>query len=65
MATTSETTFVIELPKCTSCGRPIAPYDKGVKFACPNCGETIIWRCSHCRKLSIKYKCIKCGFEGP
>ncbi|RLE74699.1 MAG: RNA-binding protein [Thermoprotei archaeon] len=53
------------MPMCTSCGKPIPPHERGVKFRCPNCGEFIIWRCYKCRKLMNPYKCPKCGFEGP
>jgi len=52
-------------PICSSCGRPIPPYEKGVKFTCPNCGTVTIWRCRKCRELVISYKCPNCGFEGP
>jgi len=55
----------LTVPTCTSCGRPIPPYSRGVRFKCPNCGETTIWRCEKCRKLVNKYVCPKCGFEGP
>jgi len=53
------------VPICSSCNRPITPWERGVAFRCPNCGEVIIWRCSKCRKMSVEYKCPKCGFVGP
>ena len=56
---------VLRLPTCTSCGKLIPPYERGVKFRCPNCGEIIIWRCEKCRKQGNTYMCPKCGFEGP
>ncbi|RLE59475.1 MAG: hypothetical protein DRJ32_04545, partial [Thermoprotei archaeon] len=28
----------ITVPICSSCGRPIPPHERGVKFRCPNCG---------------------------
>ncbi|OYT31377.1 MAG: RNA-binding protein [Thermofilum sp. ex4484_79] len=55
----------LNLPTCTSCGRPIPPFEIGTKFRCPNCGEVIIWRCRLCRKQGNIYVCPKCGFEGP
>ncbi|ABM81180.1 zinc finger domain-containing protein [Hyperthermus butylicus] len=54
-----------KLPMCASCGRPITPWEKGVAFVCPNCGEVVIWRCARCRKMGVVYRCPKCGFEGP
>ncbi len=51
--------------KCTTCKRNVIAEEGWVKFPCPNCGETIIVRCSQCRRLSNPYKCEKCGFEGP
>ncbi len=60
-----EVEMELEMPVCSSCNRPIAPYERGIKFYCPNCGESIIWRCPKCRKLVVPYKCVKCGFEGP
>ncbi|MCC6039534.1 MAG: zinc finger domain-containing protein [Thermofilum sp.] len=53
------------LPKCTSCGKLIAPYERAVSFRCPQCGEAVIWRCEKCRRLSNPYVCPKCGFRGP
>lgn len=55
----------LKLPVCTSCGRPITPYERGVRFKCPNCGKITIWRCAKCRKLGNLYVCPNCGFEGP
>ncbi len=54
-----------KLPTCMSCNRLITPWERGVAFPCPNCGEVIIWRCSKCRKMGVPYKCPKCGFTGP
>jgi len=34
-------------------------------FKCPNCGEVEIVRCQRCKRMGLKYKCPKCGFEGP
>jgi len=50
---------------CSSCGKKIVNQESATSFKCPNCGETIITRCEKCRILSVKYKCEKCGFEGP
>jgi len=55
----------ITTPICSSCKRPVPPTEKAVKFTCPNCGMVTIWRCYRCRKLSVPYKCVNCGFEGP
>jgi len=55
----------LELPLCISCRSPITPKEKGVEMFCPNCGETIFWRCKKCRELVNNYKCVKCGFIGP
>ncbi|MEM4605978.1 MAG: zinc finger domain-containing protein [Candidatus Pacearchaeota archaeon] len=47
--------------KCNSCnyeGTEIVIFD------CPSCKEKIV-RCLKCRRLSIDYKCEKCGFKGP
>ena len=55
----------IELEYCYSCNKTISPTVPGsVKFACPKCGGLII-RCSECRRLSNKYNCPSCDFEGP
>jgi len=55
----------LKLATCISCGKPIAPFERAVRFRCPNCGEVLIWRCQKCRKLGNTYVCPKCGFEGP
>jgi hypothetical protein len=55
----------ISLPLCSSCNRPVKPAERATKFYCPNCHETLIWRCEKCRKFSRRYKCVNCGFEGP
>ena len=55
----------LELPVCTSCGRPIMPNEESVKFYCPNSGYVLIWRCQIHREFARQYKCIGCGFEGP
>ncbi|MCS4541675.1 MAG: zinc finger domain-containing protein [Euryarchaeota archaeon] len=48
---------------CTSCGGNL---DLGsIEFPCPNCGDVIIVRCSRCRQVSNRYKCVKCQFSGP
>jgi len=59
------TLYGTEVPRCTSCNRPIAPDERGVRFICPNCGKAEIWRCEKCRKLGTPWKCPVCGFEGP
>ncbi|VVB75245.1 Uncharacterised protein [Candidatus Tiddalikarchaeum anstoanum] len=51
--------------KCTSCKMEISVSGHHVVLKCPNCGEAQINRCDTCRKRVIKYKCPKCGFEGP
>ncbi|MCF2139277.1 MAG: zinc finger domain-containing protein [Candidatus Lokiarchaeota archaeon] len=50
---------------CTSCGKMIQPNENAVHFACPNCGDVLLWRCERCRRFARPYKCPKCGFEGP
>ncbi|MEM1508790.1 MAG: zinc finger domain-containing protein [Thermofilaceae archaeon] len=55
----------LKIPLCSSCHKPIAPYERGVRFRCPNCGEVEIWRCEKCRKQCNTYQCPKCGFAGP
>jgi predicted RNA-binding Zn-ribbon protein involved in translation (DUF1610 family) len=50
---------------CTSCNKRVTNDPGTVVFKCPNCGEAVIVRCSHCREVVAKYKCPKCGFEGP
>ncbi|MFP3189884.1 MAG: zinc finger domain-containing protein [Thermoproteota archaeon] len=55
----------LSLVRCSSCNRPIPPYERAIKFPCPNCGRTTIIRCERCRKLVNNYICINCGFKGP
>jgi len=50
---------------CTSCKSKINNIGGATSFKCPKCGKEEIIRCSQCRKIASKYKCIKCGFEGP
>ncbi|HDQ59799.1 MAG TPA: RNA-binding protein [Candidatus Woesearchaeota archaeon] len=50
--------------RCTSCNADIVVIPNSVEFACP-CGREKIIRCGKCRKISVKYKCKECGFEGP
>ena len=47
--------------QCLSCKKVVG--SNGVTFKCPGCGK-MIFRCSFCKKLGVKYKC-DCGFEGP
>jgi len=54
-----------DVPICSSCGKPIKPYERGVHFLCPNCGKAEIWRDWLCRKTGNPYTCPVCGFEGP
>ncbi|MCS7105743.1 MAG: zinc finger domain-containing protein [Candidatus Aenigmarchaeota archaeon] len=51
--------------KCSTCKVNVLAKENFVKFECPNCGETLIVRCSTCKALSNKYTCSKCGFTGP
>src|SRR5712692_9680162 len=55
----------VRMPSCNWCGRMILPREGAVKFPCPQCGETTIWRCEKCRGFGRPYKCQKCGFSGP
>jgi predicted RNA-binding Zn-ribbon protein involved in translation (DUF1610 family) len=34
-------------------------------FLCPSCGKHEIVRTAAMRKISAKYTCPACGFEGP
>lgn len=54
-----------EIPRDSAINEPITPYEKGVKFLCPNCGKAEIWRSWRARKMGIVYRCPVCGFEGP
>jgi len=51
--------------KCTSCGKRMTNDPSSTSFKCPGCNNQVINRCSHCRKISAKYVCPECGFEGP
>jgi len=49
--------------KCVSCGKGLI--EQGyTTFKCPECKE-IIGRCNNCREQSVRYTCMKCGFQGP
>ena len=50
---------------CSSCKVRIDNVEGSTRFKCPNCGGVEIVRCSNCREIGAKYKCTKCGFEGP
>ena len=52
------------LPVCSCCSRHIMPNDKCVRFDCPGCGQSEIWRCQSCRESAKGYAC-ECGFGGP
>ncbi|MEM2856108.1 MAG: zinc finger domain-containing protein [Candidatus Nitrosocaldaceae archaeon] len=56
---------MLELPICASCKRVIMPNDESVKFNCPNCGRTLLWRCQSCREFARSYTCKSCNFSGP
>ncbi|MEX2689735.1 MAG: zinc finger domain-containing protein [Candidatus Njordarchaeia archaeon] len=57
---------LIELPRCTACGKVIHPTDRGaIAIPCPNCGKGIIVRCSDCRTIGNIAKCPICGYEFP
>ena len=34
-------------------------------FKCPKCGDEEIVRSKYAKRLGVKYRCSKCGFEGP
>ncbi len=55
---------LMEVEFCISCGKGLVE-EGSVIFKCPNCGEYLIGRCRNCREMGIRYKCPKCGFEGP
>ncbi|RMF55667.1 RNA-binding protein [Candidatus Woesearchaeota archaeon] len=50
---------------CISCKKRITNQKGNAVFPCPNCLKYEIVRCLDCRKIVAKYKCPKCGFEGP
>ena len=50
------------LKNCNSCGRQTKNF---VAFKCPNCGESEIIRCQHCRETLNEFICTKCGAKGP
>lgn len=50
--------------KCLTTKKNISNDIGCVSFPCPSCGETIT-RSKDARQNVIKYKCSKCGFEGP
>jgi len=50
---------------CSSCKTPVANMKGAIKFMCPSCGKTEIWRCAHCREIAARYNCQECGFSGP
>jgi hypothetical protein len=54
----------MEVEFCISCGKGLNE-EGSVIFKCPNCGEYTIGRCKSCREMGVRYKCPKCGFEGP
>ncbi len=47
---------------CSSCGKLTGKY---VSFKCPSCSDENVIRCNECRETHTKYRCAKCGFEGP
>ncbi len=51
--------------RCKSCNTKITNLFGSSVFKCPNCNKEEIIRCKHCRQIVAKYKCSKCGFEGP
>jgi len=51
--------------KCSTCGINVLTEENFVRFPCPNCGKVEIIRCERCRVRKVRYKCEKCGFEGP
>ena len=55
----------IQAEKCDACNVSLVNDTGAVKFPCPNCGKSVITRCSKCRKIVAKYRCPLCGFEGP
>lgn len=51
--------------ECGTCRIRLIGQENFVKFPCPSCGEFTVVRCSRCKRLSNRYTCPKCGFEGP
>lgn len=50
---------------CTTCKAAVPKGTGYSRFPCPSCGETEVVRCDRCKALVNRYKCAKCGFEGP
>ena len=55
----------MEIKHCISCKKSITNDKGAVEFKCPNCGDSVIIRCAHCRNLAAEFTCPKCGFTGP
>ena len=51
--------------KCSSTGHKLTNDVQSASFPCPNCGKEVIHRSGFARKISAKYTCGQCGFEGP
>jgi predicted RNA-binding Zn-ribbon protein involved in translation (DUF1610 family) len=47
---------------CSSCGKLSVEY---VEFKCPGCLQEVIVRDMRCRENHTRYRCSKCGTEGP
>ncbi|MBW2985306.1 RNA-binding protein [Candidatus Woesearchaeota archaeon] len=56
---------MVERKNCSGCKKNIVNVSESTIFKCPNCGKYEIVRCDHCRKISTKYTCPECNFEGP
>jgi len=55
----------MEKTLCSSCKKDITNEKGGAKFKCPQCSQSEIVRCRHCREIAARYKCPSCGFTGP
>ncbi|MBR9678456.1 MAG: RNA-binding protein [Nanoarchaeota archaeon] len=50
---------------CNTCKTNIVNTEGSTSFSCPSCGKEEIIRCDKCRKISARYTCQSCGYEGP
>ena len=50
---------------CSGCKKSIRNISGSASFKCPSCGKYEMIRCDHCRKISTRYTCPECNFEGP
>lgn len=54
-----------DVKKCVTSNVSLMNSRGSTAFMCPACGKYEIVRHGHMRKISAKYTCPLCGFEGP